>query len=235
MAYAALVAFCMFFASVAFSWTLSLTFGVNVIDPSWCMADRSNLFNLFGVFDYVVVVVVFSIDQLLWLYFSGRTGPGVCFRLYSDTDYQAFSQYTTPEIQLVPLDSIILQMVSLGINRIREFPFIEPPPASNVENSIHTLKQQGALTDDETLTPIGQMLAQLPVDVVIGKVLLIGSVFHVIEPVMIIAAALSVQSPFTQKMGYDSVVASLRQPLESDHGDLFTLLNAYDEWLQVSF
>ncbi|KAJ7391719.1 DEAH (Asp-Glu-Ala-His) box polypeptide 34 [Desmophyllum pertusum] len=164
---------------------------------------------------------------------AGRTGPGVCFRLYSENDYQAFSQYTTPEIQLVPLDSIILQMVALGINRIREFPFIEPPPASNVENSIHTLKQQGALTDDEILTPIGQMLAQLPVDVVIGKVLLIGSVFHVIEPVMIIAAALSVQSPFTQKMGYDSVVASLRQPLESDHGDLFTLLNAYDEWLQV--
>lgn len=164
---------------------------------------------------------------------AGRTGPGVCFRLYSESDYQAFSQYTTPEIQLVPLDSIILQMVSLGINRIREFPFIEPPPASNVENSIYTLKQQGALTDDEALTPIGQMLAQLPVDVVIGKMLLIGSVFHVIEPVMIIAAALSVQSPFTQKMGYDSVVASLRQPLESDHGDLFTLLNAYDEWLQV--
>ena len=164
----------------------------------------------------------------------GRTGPGVCFRLYSESDYQAFSQYTTPEIQLVPLDSIILQMVALGINRIREFPFIEPPPASNVENSIHTLKQQGALTDDETLTPIGQMLGQLPIDVVIGKMLLIGSVFHVIEPVMIIAAALSVQSPFTQKMGYDSVVASLRQPLESDHGDLFTLLNAYDEWLQVS-
>jgi len=164
---------------------------------------------------------------------AGRTGPGVCFRLYSESDYQAFSQYTTPEIQLVPLESIILQMVALGIDRIRDFPFIEPPPASNVENSIHTLKQQGALTDDETLTPIGQMLAQLPVDVVIGKMLLIGSVFHVIEPVMIIAAALSVQSPFTQKMGYDSVVASLRQPLESDHGDLFTLLNAYDEWLQV--
>ena len=158
---------------------------------------------------------------------SGRTGPGVCFRLYSESDYQAFSQYTTPEIQLVPLDSIILQMVSLGINRIREFPFIEPPPASNIENSIYTLKQQGAVTDDEALTPIGQMLAQLPVDVVIGKMLLIGSVFHVIEPVMIIAAALSVQSPFTQKMGYDSVVSSLRQPLESDHGDLFTLLNAY--------
>ena len=114
----------------------------------------------------------------------------MCFRLYSESDYHAFSQYTTPEIHRVPLDSIILQMVSLGITHIREFPFIEPPPASNVENSIHFLKQQGALTDSENLTPIGHMLAQLPVDVVVGKMLLIGSVFHVIEPVMVIAAAL---------------------------------------------
>ncbi|XP_068709593.1 probable ATP-dependent RNA helicase DHX34 [Montipora foliosa] len=164
---------------------------------------------------------------------AGRTGPGVCFRLYSENDYQAFSQYTTPEIQRVPLDSIILQMVSLGVTHIREFPFIEPPPPSNVENSIHFLKQQGALTDSESLTPIGQMLAQLPVDVVIGKMLLIGSVFHVIEPVMIISTALSVQSPFTRRLDHDPDVTSLRQPLESDHGDPFTLLNAYDEWLQI--
>lgn len=164
---------------------------------------------------------------------AGRTGPGVCFRLYSENDYQAFSQYTTPEIQRVPLDSIILQMVSLGVTHIREFPFIEPPPPSNVENSIHFLKQQGALTDSENLTPIGQMLAQLPVDVVIGKMLLIGSVFHVIEPVMIISTALSVQSPFTRRLDHDPDVTSLRQPLESDHGDPFTLLNAYDEWLQI--
>ena len=158
----------------------------------------------------------------------------MCFRLYSESDYHAFSQYTTSEILRVPLDAIILQMVSLGITHIREFPFIEPPPASNVENSIHFLKQQGALTDSESLTPIGQMLAQLPVDVVIGKMLLIGSVFHVIEPVMVIAAALSVQSPFTRRLDHDPDVTSLRQPLESDHGDPFTLLNAYDEWLQVS-
>ncbi|XP_015771994.1 PREDICTED: probable ATP-dependent RNA helicase DHX34 [Acropora digitifera] len=164
---------------------------------------------------------------------AGRTGPGVCFRLYSENDYQAFSQYTTPEIQRVPLDSIILQMVSLGVTNVREFPFIEPPPVSNVENSIHFLKQQGALTESEKLTPIGHMLAQLPVDVVIGKMLLIGSVFHVIEPAMIISTALSVQSPFTRRLDHDPDVTSLRQPLESDHGDPFTFLNAYDEWLQI--
>ena len=98
----------------------------------------------------------------------GRTGPGVCFRLYAESDYEEFSQYSTPEIHRAPLDSIILQMISLGIPDVRNFPFIEPPPKSSIESSLHVLKQQGALTGDEEITPIGEMLARLPVDVVIG-------------------------------------------------------------------
>ena len=64
--------------------------------------------------------------------------------------------------------------------------------------------QVGALTADEALTPLGSVLSCLPVDVHIGKMLILGSVFHVTDPVLTIAAALSVQSPF------------LRLPSESD-------------------
>ena len=48
-----------------------------------------------------------------------------------------------------------------------------------METSIAFLKEQGALTENEKLTPIGQMLSQLPVDVVIGKMLIMGALFHV--------------------------------------------------------
>ncbi|XP_032240622.2 probable ATP-dependent RNA helicase DHX34 isoform X1 [Nematostella vectensis] len=164
---------------------------------------------------------------------AGRTGPGVCYRLYTQSDYHAFSEYATPEIQRAPLDSTVLQMVAMGINDVRAFPFIEPPPRSSIENSVHFLQQQGALTEDEAITPVGQMLSRLPVDVVIGKMLLMGSVFHVTDPVMIIAAGLSVQSPWTRRLDHDPDVMALRKELESDHGDPFTLLNAYDEWIQV--
>lgn len=62
------------------------------------------------------------------------------------------------------------------------FPFIEPPSMSSLENSIMFLKEQGALAADESLTPIGQMLSMLPVDVVIGKMLIMGSIFNVSYP-----------------------------------------------------
>ncbi|XP_059177423.1 probable ATP-dependent RNA helicase DHX34 isoform X2 [Physella acuta] len=164
---------------------------------------------------------------------AGRTGPGVCFRLYEESDYNMFEEYSTPELQRVPLDSLILQMISMGLPDARKFPFIEPPSMSSLENSIQFLKEQGALSSDESLTPIGQMLAMLPVDVVIGKMLIMGSIFNMIDPVLSVTAAMSVQSPFTNQAYTNPEALTARRPLESEHGDPFTLLNAFDEWIQV--
>ena len=50
----------------------------------------------------------------------GRTGPGVCYRLYEESQYDDFQEYSTPEIQRVPLDSLILQMMALGLNDARK-------------------------------------------------------------------------------------------------------------------
>ncbi|XP_062516968.1 probable ATP-dependent RNA helicase DHX34 [Corticium candelabrum] len=165
---------------------------------------------------------------------AGRTGPGVCFRLYASADYDALQDYATPEIHRVPLDSLVLQMVDLELGDPRTFAFIEPPSLSAINNSISFLKQQDALTNDELLTPIGQMLAKLPVDIVIGKMLVMGTLFNMVDPVLTIAAALSVQSPFHRLLkGGESAVQTKRRELESDHGDMFTLLNAFDSWVEA--
>ncbi len=164
---------------------------------------------------------------------AGRTGPGVCFRLYEESEYRALTPYATPEIQRVPLDTLVLQMLSMGLPDARKFPFIEPPAAESLENSILALKEQGALNEDETLTVTGRALANLPVDVSVGKMLIMGTLFHQVESVLSLAAALSVQSPFTNSAYRDSDCVAARRNLDSDHGDPITLLNAYREWLQV--
>ena len=71
------------------------------------------------------------------------------------------------------------------------------------------------------------MLSNLPVDVTIGKMLIMGTLFHQIESVLSLAAALSVQSPFTNKAYQDSDCVAARKNLDSDHGDPVTLLNSY--------
>jgi HrpA-like RNA helicase len=56
--------------------------------------------------------------------------------------------------------------------------------------------QVGALDSRERLTALGRVLSCLPVDVRVGKILVLGCVLEVLDPVLTIAAALSVQSPF---------------------------------------
>ncbi|XP_068766271.1 probable ATP-dependent RNA helicase DHX34 isoform X2 [Struthio camelus] len=164
---------------------------------------------------------------------AGRTGPGVCYRLYAESDYDAFSPYPVPEIQRVALDALVLQLKSMGLGDPRTFPFLEPPPLSSLETAVRYLRDQGALDEAEDLTPIGNLLAQLPVDVVVGKILVLGALFGLTEPTLTVAAALSVQSPFLRPAHTNPDCATARRPLESPHGDPLTLLNAFNEWVQV--
>jgi HrpA-like RNA helicase len=52
---------------------------------------------------------------------AGRTGPGVCFRMYAESDYDSFSEYSTAEIQRVPLDSLVLQITALNMGNVRKY------------------------------------------------------------------------------------------------------------------
>lgn len=68
-------------------------------------------------------------------------GPGVCYRIYSEKDYAALEPFGTPELLRVPLDSLLLLMTSLGLNNVRQFPFVDAPPENSIENAILELKQ----------------------------------------------------------------------------------------------
>lgn len=71
---------------------------------------------------------------------AGRTGPGVCYRIYSEKSFLELEAYSAAEIQRVPLESLLLQMISMGLPDARLFPFIEPPPSEAIENGILSLK-----------------------------------------------------------------------------------------------
>ncbi|XP_030381306.1 probable ATP-dependent RNA helicase DHX34 [Scaptodrosophila lebanonensis] len=164
---------------------------------------------------------------------AGRTGPGVCFRLYTQQQYDSFETYPAPEIFRVPLDTILLQMISMGLPNVRNFPFIEAPDPECIEQTVLGLKYHGALEVDEKITPLGTSLSNLPVELSIGKMLLMGCVFPDVEQILTLASLLSVQSPFTNRAFTDHKCELYRQALESDQGDLFILLKAYHEWLQL--
>lgn len=65
----------------------------------------------------------------------------VCYRLYSKKDYQIMPDYMTPEVHRAPLDSMLLQMITMGLSNVRLFPFIESPTNENIEKAIVSLQQ----------------------------------------------------------------------------------------------
>lgn len=73
------------------------------------------------------------------------------------------------DARLKHIVNVFVQMMSMGLGDPRTFSFIDPPPASSIQTAVTYLREQGALDEHGELTSIGRLLAQLPVDVVIGK------------------------------------------------------------------
>ncbi|KAG7300247.1 hypothetical protein JYU34_015816 [Plutella xylostella] len=167
---------------------------------------------------------------------AGRTGPGVCYRIYSVEQFNSMDRFSTPEIARVPLASLVLLMTSLGMSDARRFPFVDKPPGTVLENALLELKQHGALTPNEKLTPLGKALANLPVEVPLAKALVLGSATlppHQRDSALALAAGLGIRSIFTTRAHRDFECENARKPDESDRGDPLTLLSLYRSWLAV--
>ena len=165
---------------------------------------------------------------------AGRVAAGRCFRLYTRLTHDAvFAEHTLPEIKRVPLEGLCLQIqLQRMAGGIAGFlgKALEPPKEDSISSAIQTLKQIGALNDKENLTPLGQHLAALPVDVRVGKMLLYGAVLGCLSPVLTIAAVLGGRSPFVAPLEKREEADAAKRMFAEDQSDHLTTLNAFNAW-----
>src|SRR5690554_6488787 len=102
----------------------------------------------------------------------GRVEAGICIRLYSEEDFLSRPEFTDPEILRTNLAAVILQMLSLRLGAIEDFPFIEPPEGRAITDGFTTLQELQAVTTANELTPLGRQLSRLPIDPRVGRMLL---------------------------------------------------------------
>lgn len=81
---------------------------------------------------------------------------------------------------------------------------LDPPSGKNIRKAIVALKEVKALTNNESLTPLGRQLAKLPLDVFLGKLIIYGAIFSCLDAAVSIAAILSFKSPFVSGLGTNS-------------------------------
>ncbi|XP_051033816.1 putative ATP-dependent RNA helicase DHX57 isoform X2 [Phodopus roborovskii] len=167
---------------------------------------------------------------------AGRVASGVCFHLFTSYHYShQLLKQQIPEIQRVPLEQLCLRIKILEMFNSHNLQsvfsrLIEPPHIDSLHASKVRLRDLGALTPDEKLTPLGYHLASLPVDVRIGKLMLFGSIFRCLDPALTIAASLAFKSPFVSPWDKKEEANQKKLEFAFANSDYLALLCAYKGW-----
>lgn len=164
---------------------------------------------------------------------AGRTKPGKCYRLYTQSVYDNLGEMTVPEIQRSNLAPVILQLKALGIDNVLRFDFLTPPPAQLIIRALEVLYSLGALDDYAKLTrPLGTRMAELSVEPMMAKVLLSAPAMGCLSEILSIAAMTSLQGAvWFHHDGEKRATETSRRKFAVEEGDHLTLLNVYQAFV----
>ncbi|MGD2186585.1 MAG: ATP-dependent RNA helicase HrpA [Desulfobacterales bacterium] len=190
----------------------------------------------------------------------GRVQNGVCVRLYSEDDYLSRPLYTRPEILRANLAEVILRMISLKLGDIADFPFIDPPDLKSIKDGFNLLYELGAIksrrtahgarrTDHEAagkirstrgvstssveLTEKGHLMAKIPLDPRLSRMLLEASTAGCIDQIAVIAAALSIQDPRERPLEKTAAADQMHAQFDDPFSDFTTLLNIWNRYHHI--
>ncbi|KAK3016011.1 hypothetical protein RJ639_006735 [Escallonia herrerae] len=167
---------------------------------------------------------------------AGRTGPGTCYRLYTECAFEnELLPSPVPEIQRTNLGNVVLLLKSLKVENLLDFDFMDPPPQENILNSMYQLWILGALDNVGNLTDLGWKMVEFPLDPPLAKMLLMGELLGCLEELLTIVSMLSVPSVFFRPKDRAEESDAAREELLVPESDHLTLLNIYQTWTARQF
>lgn len=167
---------------------------------------------------------------------AGRTGPGKCFRLYTEQAYnQEMLPSSIPEIQRTNLANTVLTLKALGINDLLHFDFMDPPPVQTMLAAMETLYNLGALDDDGFLTRLGRQMAEFPLEPPLAKMLIYSSELGCSQEAVTIVAMLTAQNIFYRPKDRQAQADARKARFSHADGDHLTLLTVWQAWEQHKF
>ncbi len=161
---------------------------------------------------------------------AGRVKPGICIRLYSKEDFENRQEHTLPEILRSNLAEVILRLAAMGLGSAEDFPFVDPPSRQAIREGMTTLREIGALDLRGRITETGRIMARLPIDPRIARVIIQAKEENCLHPALVVAAALSIQDPrerpWEKAQEADRAHARFMDP----ESDFCTFLNIWQEF-----
>ncbi|KAJ2769589.1 hypothetical protein IWQ57_003040, partial [Coemansia nantahalensis] len=174
---------------------------------------------------------------------AGRVQAGLALCLFGEEQFRLMPAFEQPEIHRLPLTSTCLLAKAHGARDISQFMQMapDPPQHSAVVRAVAELQRAGALDEGEELTPIGRHLCHLPVDLSVGKLLIVGALFGCLGPILTIAASLSLSAPLLVRaplhpegtVGHDKYrrqAAAATAGASPHESDFMVVLAVHDDW-----
>ena len=167
---------------------------------------------------------------------AGRTGPGKCFRLYTEAAFQSEMLPTTiPEIQRTNLAHTILMLKAMGINDLLHFDFMDAPPVGSMLTALEELYALGALDDEGLLTRLGRKMSDFPMEPSLAKVLIAAEEIGCSDEILSIVSMLNLATVFYRPKEKQSQADQKKAKFHDPSGDHLTLLNVYNSWKQNGY
>ena len=164
----------------------------------------------------------------------GRVSSGICIRLYSEDDYLNRPEFTDPEILRTNLATVILQMLSLDLGEIGDFPFVEPPDNRNINDGVKLLEELAAVdntlnrnNNHTRLTKSGRLLSKFAIDPRLAKMVLTAIDLGCVEQVLVIVSALSIQDPRERPHEKQQAADEKHNRFKDKQSDFISLLNLW--------
>ncbi|MEH6457745.1 MAG: ATP-dependent RNA helicase HrpA, partial [Cocleimonas sp.] len=162
----------------------------------------------------------------------GRTSSGIAIRLYAEDDFESRPEFTLPEIQRTNLASVILQLTSLNLGDVYDFPYLEKPDIGMIRDGYKLLFELGAVNkakgDNIKITPIGRELANFPTDPRLGRMLSAAREYGVLDEVLVIVSALSIQDVRERPLDKQQASDQKHSRFKDESSDFISLLKLWD-------
>ncbi|PKC12638.1 ATP-dependent RNA helicase DHX8 [Rhizophagus irregularis] len=167
---------------------------------------------------------------------AGRTGPGKCYRLYTEAAYRnEMLPNPVPEIQRTNLAYTVLTLKAMGINDLLHFDFMDPPPIQTLLTALEQLYALSALDDEGLLTRLGRKMAEFPLEPPLSKMLIQSVDLGCSEEILTVVAMLSVQNVFYRPKEKQAASDQKKAKFHQPEGDHLTLLTVYNAWKASKF
>ena len=150
---------------------------------------------------------------------AGRTGPGRCIRLWSQTDHEARPLREVPEIKRVDLSETILLLLSSGWGEAATFPWYEKPDDKALQRALTVLADLGAVDAQGKLTNLGRRMSVFPAHPRYARMLLAAGDLDCVYEVCRIAGLAQGRDILFRKV--DDRTENARDSVEQEDGSDF--------------